>query len=160
MKYELVIVSNKRISFSPIDLTYFRYNFICESLRNKWTIPPVTVLGKSYKAADFVLWMQRAPVISEKAKDALSDICGDLVEFLPFHAIKGKSYFVLNVLNMKDSEVIFKKSPNSVIFVTEEFGDILIDKSLTGAVLADPDDDIDRKMLRGESVNAYPGLLG
>ena len=100
MKYELSPQSTRRYSFIPDDLRYFNSHFICKPMTSFWVLPPVTPYGTSYKAADFVVWMLVAPVVSQKAKDALGEICLGLVEFLPFYPIKGKPYFAVNVLNI------------------------------------------------------------
>jgi hypothetical protein len=160
MKYELVIRSTRRPSFVPHDLRYFDDHFICQSMANSWEIPPAEILGRSYKPADFVLWMNRAPIVSEKAKIALSSPCGELVEFLPFHSLYGKKFFAVNVLNMDRNLLIYKKDPKSAVFACERFGTIVRDNLLSGLEMADPTEDIDRKILNGESVNAFPGLVG
>ena len=160
MKYELVIGTKGRVSFVPDDLRYFNDHFICERMAYDWEIPPAKMIGKSGKTADFVSWMLRAPVISEKARKCLAETCGELVEFLPFHSIKNQKYYVMNVLNRDMSRPVFKTDKSSVVYVDEIFGSIIRDNFLTGVHLADPDSDIGRKIVRGESVNCFPGILG
>jgi hypothetical protein len=160
MKYKLVPQSRRRFSFIPHDLSYFHSHFICEPMSDCWHLPPVMRHGTSYRAADFVLWMLRAPVVSERAKDALSQLCADLVEFLPFHPIKGAAYFTVNVLSRDDRHPICKTDPGSVVFVDERFGAIVRDYGLSGVALADPSIEIGPRVIRGESLHDFPGLVG
>ncbi|MGZ3173512.1 MAG: hypothetical protein ACXWJC_10835 [Croceibacterium sp.] len=160
MKFELAPQLNRRFSFIPDDLRYFKTHFVCEPMAYSWELPPVTPDGTSYKAADFVLWMIRAPVISERAKDALSNLCAGLVEFLPFHPIKGRPYFAVNMLNRDDRQPIYKTDPESVAFVDERFGAVVRDFKLSGVALADPANDINRRVVRGQSLHDFPGLVG
>jgi hypothetical protein len=125
-----------------------------------WEVPPVSVHGKSYKAADFVGWMLTAPVVSERARDALSDLCGRLVEFLPFHAIRGEPYFALNVLSQDERQPINKAHGKGVVRADERFGEVVRDNALSGVALADPSRDIGRRVVRGESLHDFPGLVG
>ncbi len=129
-------------------------------MKESWVPPAVSVSGKSYKVADFVLWMLRAPVISLKARDAISDLCGGLVEFLPFHEIKQAPYFAVNVLSRDVLQPIYKTTPDSVVFVDERFGDAVRDNGLTGVALADPANSIGRRIVWGESIHDFPGLVG
>ena len=125
-----------------------------------WCMPPAELLAKSYKAPDFVGWMVTAPVMSLRAKDVLCGLCEGLVEFLPFHPIKGKLYFALNVLNLDPQKPIYKADPHSAVFVDREFGDLVRDHALSGVELGDPGDDIDRRIGRGQTVNVFAGLIG
>lgn len=160
MKYELCPQSKRRFSFIPHDLRYFSANFRCEPMASSWRLPPVTPHGVSYKAADFVSWMLRAPVISERAKAALEPLWEGSVEFLPFHSIKGAPYFAVNVVSRDNEGPIFKDGPDGVVFVDERTGGLIRDHRLTGVALADPANDIGRRVVRGESLHDYPGLIG
>jgi hypothetical protein len=160
MKYELAPQSKRRFRFLVDDLRYFNAHFTCEPMIDSWELPPVTPHGSSYKAADVVSWMLRAPVVSERAKEALSGICTDLVEFLPFHSVKKKRYFAVNVLNRDDRQPIYKSDPESVVFVDERFGAVVRDHGLSGVALADPTIDIGRRIVRGQSLHDFPGLVG
>lgn len=160
MIYELVCMTKGRVFFIPEDLRYFKNHFVCQNMEDNWEIPPVKMVGVSGKAPDFVSWMGCAPVISEKATDLLYPICQDLVEFLPFHQIREKKYFAVNVLSRDSRKAVFKKSPLSAVFVRDSFGEILRDNGLTGVALADPSDNIGKKIVRGEHVNCFPGVLG
>jgi hypothetical protein len=160
MKYELVPVSARRFCFIPADLRYFSTHFVCEPMLTFWQLPAVATYGRSYKAADFVLWMLRAPVVSQRAKDALSGLCHGLVEFLPFHPIRGAPFFAVNVLNRDERQPIYKASTDGVVLVDDRFGAVVRDSALTGAALADPSNDIGRRIVRGESLHDFPGLIG
>jgi len=160
MRYELCPQSKQRLSFIPDDLRYFNDRFIGEPMSEGWTIPTVSTAGTSYKAADFVLWMLCAPVVSLRVREALANICMGLVEFLPFHTISKSPYFAMNVLSRDTLMPIYKTSPNSVVYVDERFGAIVRNNGLTGLALADPENDIGRRIVRGESLHDFPGLLG
>ena len=125
-----------------------------------WQIPPAKLIGTSYKPADFVIWMVMAPVVSERAKDALAGICAGLAEFLPFHPIGRHSYFALNVLSFDEGAPIFKRDPYGPVLVAQAFGDLLRDHALSGVELGDPADDIMRKVALGLPLNVFPGLVG
>ena len=160
MKYELVPQSTRRFSFIPDDLRYFKDHFVCEQMSDTWKLPPASAHGRSYKAADFVVWMLSAPVVSKRAKDVIGDLCGELLEFLPFHSIKGAPYFAINVLNQDTGQPIYKTDPHSVVFVDEQFGTLIRDCKLSGVALADPLKEIGRRIVRGESLHDFPGLVG
>jgi len=129
-------------------------------MKASWELPKVTPLGTSYRSADFVPWMLRAPVVSMRAKDALSELCTGLVEFLPFHPIKGVPYFAVNVLSRDEQMPIHKTDPSSVPLVDDRFGEIVRECRLSGVALADPANDIGRRIVRGESLHDFPGLVG
>ncbi len=161
MIYLLQPVSNKRFSYIPDDLRYIHTHFIGKAMADDWELPPVTVNGKSYKVSDFVGWMLRAPIISERARSALANICDGLVEFLRWYDIKKKPYYAMNVLSFDQSMPIHKRDAMSKIYVDERFGAVLRDHNLTGVALANTDDSITmRKILLGEDLNLFPGLLG
>lgn len=160
MRYEIFPESARRFAFIPDDLRYFHNRFVCEPMAHTWEIPPAKPEGKSYKAADFVSWMLCAPVISTRAKHALEGVFAGLVEFLPFHAIRGDPYFAVNVLNTDPQAPIHKPDPQSVPLVDESVGAIIRDCKLSGVALADPQKDIMRRVVRGESLQDFPGLVG
>jgi hypothetical protein len=160
MRYELCPLGKRRFAFIPDKLSYFGTHFQCEPMADGWNIPLVTLSGTSYKAADFVHWMLCAPVISERAQEALKELCEGLVEFLPFHAIKGVPYYAVNVLNRDYRQPIFKEDADSVPLVDERIGEVIRDHRLTGVALADPANNIGRRIVRGESLHDFPGLVG
>jgi len=161
MKFEIFPISTKRYcSFIPHDLRYFHTHFICDSMAETWEMPPAELYAKSYKPGDFVSWMLKAPVISVRAKEALESICKGLVEFLPFHSIRGKAFFAVNVLCRDPEMPIFKPGLNEVPLVDERFGAVLRDHRLTGIALADPANNIMRRVIHGQSLHDFPGLVG
>jgi hypothetical protein len=171
-------------SFIPHDLRFFERRFQCKALADEWEVPPAEVAGKSKPLADFVSWMSMSPVISERAADLIDDLAVGDVEFLRFHALKNKPYFVLNVLRCEDfldyersdltvpnERFVFKadlparlppifKCPGrwSEIFVNREFADIMVANKLRGAALADPAEPTFPLILAKAPVNRYPGL--
>ena len=64
----------------------------------------------------------------------------------------------MNVLTLDGRAPIFKKASDSIIFVSDGFGEIAKENQLTGLSLADPDADNGRKIVRGMDVNIFPGL--
>lgn len=158
--YELVCRGKRRPSFVPHDLRYFHDHFVGQPLASRWQIPPAKLIGLSYRPADFVIWMVMAPVVSERAKVALADICTGLVEFLPFHPIGRHAYFALNVLSFDEGAPIFKRDPYGPALVNQALGNLLRDHALSGVELGDPADDIMRKAALGLPFNVFPGLVG
>jgi hypothetical protein len=75
-----------------------------------WAPPPITISGRSKKLPDFVNWMVQVPVVSEKARSVLSPMIGDYVQFLPFHELKRKRYYALNVTCVETSILSEAKS--------------------------------------------------
>lgn len=176
--------ANEYCSFIPQNLRFFDNRFNCKPLGDDWSIPPAEIEGRSKPLADFVSWMSMAPVVSERARDLIEDLAGNDVEFLRFHELKGKPYFVMNVLrceNYLDKEksvfaefherFIFKadlpgdlppifKCPGrwSEIFVTAEFAEMIVANRLRGAALADPAETTMPLILANAEINRYPGL--
>ncbi len=158
MIYELCYYSKKRLSLIPHDLRYFNTHFNCRSLQSEWEVPPVTIYPKSYKVADFVGWMLMAPVVSDRTKQIITSALKVEVEFLPFHSLKGRPYYAMNVMSLDPTSAIFKKTTGSVVYVSDEFGDMACDAKLTGLVLADPDAENGRMIVRGLDTNVFKGL--
>lgn len=96
--WQIEMLSNGYLSLIPHDLTYFNCHFIGVKLSSEWIPPPTKIAGKSLKVRDMVSWMSKAPVISERMKVLLQDLCGESVQFLKFHDLKSKPYYVMNVL--------------------------------------------------------------
>ncbi len=84
------------------DASYWRVNFAGERMSEDWPLPPLKILGKSKKLGDFVGWTFRAPIVSARAKDVLQPLVREDVHFLPFHELRGKPYFAMNVLRVED----------------------------------------------------------
>lgn len=92
----------KKLSLIPHDLDYFKTHFIGKPMNQGWQPPPVTIHGKSLRLHDFIGWMSKAPVCSEKAKVNLEPVIGSFVEFLPLTELRGKPYYAMNVLKVVD----------------------------------------------------------
>ena len=123
-----------------------------------------------------------APVLSEKAVLSLSNLVGSDVEFLSFHNLSDRRYFVMNVLQCEDyldldrsdltplmeSYVLKKNIPDDLppifkckgqrgtIFVTSPFAEVMANNDLRGASLADPAQRIVEAVLAGRVINRYP----
>ncbi len=141
--------------------------------------------GRSKPAGDFVSWMAMAPVVSERARDLIEDLAGPDVEFLPFHRLKRRPYFAMNVLRCEDyldmkksdftefqERFIFgpslPKPPPPIfkcperwgeIFVSSEFAEMMVTNRLRGAELADPAEPTMPLVLAKADINRYPGLV-
>jgi hypothetical protein len=180
-----LVESGRYCSFIPDNLSFFSDKFNCVSLVNDWKIPPAKISGRSFPLADFVSWMHKAPVVSERAKDLIENLVGNDVEFLHFHSLKKKPYFVMNVL--KSEELLdFDRSVMTPIrekyyfrdistynlpplfkcvgfyeqiFVTRPFAEMIISNHLKGAILADPSEEVMPLIVAGRSINRYPGLV-
>jgi hypothetical protein len=85
---------------SPIK--YFEHHFIGEPMAGRWVVPEIRILGARTRVRDFVSWMNSAPVLSEKARDALGPIISAHCEILPLIELSGSSYFAVNVLAKVD----------------------------------------------------------
>lgn len=163
MIFRLIVRSKKRFGFIPDDdLRYFNNHFICKPMLENWEIPVARPHGTSYEKCDFVSWMRCAPVISEKAKAIMEEKFQNFIEILPFYQIKKRKYYALNVLSTDKKDPIFKMTCNPFedIFVSEQFGAVLVDNNLSGVEMVSLDVDLDRKIVLGESANSFPGLLG
>lgn len=104
---------SRNLALIPHNLDYFQTRFVCKPMKHDWEPPPVTIDGKSHRLRDFVSWMAKAPVVSERAKDAMENLLGPNVEFLPLIELRGKQYFAINVLKLVDcldianSEIVY-----------------------------------------------------
>lgn len=97
----MIIGGRRFLGLIPHDLAYFNEHFIGELIPTPWTPPSVELSGKSKKLPDFISWMRSAPVISERARCALEPLVGASVQLLPFHSLKGKPYYAMNVLEVQ-----------------------------------------------------------
>lgn len=129
--------------------------------------------------------MERAPVVSLRTRELVHDLAGEDVEFLPFHELNEKPYFVMNVLRIEDyldmEESDFKqfrerfvfrdnlperippifKCPGqwNSIFVTSAVGGLMVTHKLRGAALADPAEPLMPLILAKRPTNRYLGLI-
>lgn len=184
--WRLHLEADKYRCFVPHDLQFFAKRFECEPLQGSWEVPPAKILGKSKPAKDFVSWMNRAPVVSQRTQGLVHDLAGEDVEFLPFHELDGKPYFAMNVLRCEDyldregsdlthfvrERFVFQRDlPEGIppifkcpgqwdcIFVTSAFGELMVAHKLRGAALADPAEPLMPLILAKRSANRYPGLI-
>jgi hypothetical protein len=135
--WRLESCSNKYLSvYSPNKkLSYFDTHFVGKPMLENWVIPEIDLRGKSKKVADFVSWSISgcAYMVSKKARLALEPVLNEYVEFLPFHDIKGKPYYAVNVLQVEPNLLDADKS--EILYGYDEPKNILILKS---AVFVDP----------------------
>ena len=113
--WRLETEGDRYLSLIPHDLNYFHDHFTGRTMTD-WQAPPITINGKTKRLPDFVLWMIGAPIVSERAWSALESLLGAHVQLLPFHHLKEKRYFALNVLevlhdvlDLKASDVTYSK---------------------------------------------------
>ena len=181
--WKLHIEADRYAGFQPDDLSFFADRFECRRMAADWAPPPVTVCGRSKPLPDFGSWMNKSPVVSERARDLVEQLAGADVEFLPFHPLKAKPYFVLNVVRCLDwldpehsdlgiaGRFAFRKDLPldeypifkctglwDEIFVTSRFGEMMVANALRGASLADPAEPTFRLLLAKAEVNRFPGL--
>ena len=94
--------ANHRLVLQPHDLTYFQEYFVAKPIADTWKPPPVKIHGKTLPIRDFVQWSTSAPVISEKAREALASLVTEHCEILPFIQLRKQQYYALNVLTFLD----------------------------------------------------------
>ena len=107
--WRLHVEANKYMSVKARDLDYFKRHFVGVPLEN-WSPPPMEVDGKSKKLADFAAWTIASPLVSKRAKNALCDVLAGHAEFLPFHTIKGRNFFAMNVISIDAGILDISKS--------------------------------------------------
>lgn len=177
-------VRDNYCGFIPHDLRFFYDRFRCQSLAESWERPPATIDGKSKPLPDFAGWVTSAPLVSERAADLINDLAADDVELLPFHPLKGKPYWVMNVLRCEDfidgnrsnfeianERFIFREElPSQLppifkcpewmgdVFVSKQFAEMIVANKLRGAALADPGEPTFPLILSRSEINRYPGV--
>ncbi len=109
--------SRKYLSVSPDDLDDLKGIFCGVNIANNWKPPAIHILGKSKKIGDFIGW-SGAPLVTKKARNALEPILGGYAQFLPFHAIKNKEIFVMNVIRVEHDFLDIAKS--KILYVGPE----------------------------------------
>lgn len=107
--WRLITEANKYAGFQAMDLRNLQA-FSGAPLGGDWQPPAADVVGKSKRAADFAGWAITAPVISERAKEVLAPLFDGFVQFLPFHSIGKRRYFLVNVLSVERDLLDFEKS--------------------------------------------------
>lgn len=154
----LAIGGKNNLGLIPHNLDWFKYKFECQPMLEEWNAPTFEISGKSKKLRDFVSWVSRAPLVSERAMQAIRKLCGQDIEFLPFHSIKGKPYWVMNVLRLEDivdlnkcnasiyggkvvsiSEYVFKedriRNLHPIFKVPEVKGDVFVSQEFANMVI-------------------------
>jgi hypothetical protein len=103
--YKLVARSIRRPSVwneTALPVGYFDYHFNGRPLPTPWTPPAHYLRGLSYRLPDCVSWRFGSPLVSERAAAVLECVAPGCVEYRHFLDIKGKPYFVMNVLASED----------------------------------------------------------
>jgi len=103
-------LKQKDLAVRAGDLTYTSRHFLGTSEAANWEAPSFEVLDANKRAPDVVTWMAGPPIVSGRFFEAMGAITEGLVEYLPFHVIKKKQYFVMNVLNVVDDAVNLQES--------------------------------------------------
>jgi hypothetical protein len=100
----VLFVSPKRaLSVGPGPLGYFADHFVGRPMGRDWTAPTCEVSGRTRRPRDFLSWVPSAPVISERAKQAIESVSGVNVEILPLLELSGSKFYALNVLDETDA---------------------------------------------------------
>jgi hypothetical protein len=99
--WRLHIKASQHMSLIPHDLNYFRGRFEGARMPEDWKAPPITIAGRSKGLPDIMSWMTKAPLVSERTKLALVPVARECVQFLPFHELRGKRFFVMNVVRVE-----------------------------------------------------------
>lgn len=149
-------------------IDYFNTSFISKPLVDNWKLPAIRVQGTSKRLRDFVSWMNSAPVVSEKARNALEPLIGGHCEFLPLIELRGKQFYAINVLTSIDcldratSQILYAKDdPKHVIQIsTYIFRDDVIPKNVP--IFKIPDDNFGAVFVQKPFVDAViaNGLRG
>lgn len=93
--------NTKRAVSLQTDISYFADHFDGAPMPKDWTPPEIKVVAPSQRNTDFISWLATVPVVSEKAKEALSSLIGPYVQFLPLIKLK-KQYYAMNVIHLVD----------------------------------------------------------
>ena len=98
--WRLHVCGKRFVGLVTLDSSDYAH-FLGQKIEMPWSPPPCEMTGKSKRLPDFVCWMKPVPVVSERARNALLVLVRDAVQFLPFHSLRGKPYYALNVLEMR-----------------------------------------------------------
>lgn len=96
----LLAGGQRNLGVRPGNVDFFLDHFVGRRMTTEVKFPTMEYSGKSKRLRDFVSWSHQAPVVSERARDVLAELCGDDVQFIPFARLKRKPYFALNVLRL------------------------------------------------------------
>ena len=100
--WSLLATGNDNLGVSPVDLAWFDGRFDARPMGQDWRPLPLELVNRSKKLRDFVSWTVGAPLVSLRAREAIEALGPGAIEFLPFHPLKGKPYFAMNVLQTAD----------------------------------------------------------
>lgn len=81
---------------------YLTEFFNGEPLPNSWTPPPFEVKRAKAKLPDIIAWKEYLPLISARGVDIFSEFAPGCAEYRKFMSIRGRDYFVVNVLAKED----------------------------------------------------------
>jgi hypothetical protein len=97
-------------------IDYFNEFFVAQRIGPSWTPPEIRIGNTSKPTKDFMSWMLSAPVMSEKAIIALSQLIDPHCEILKLIKIKKIQYFALNVITVVDclirqeSDIVYRSN--------------------------------------------------
>ena len=103
--FKLVARSIRRPSVwceTALPIGYFNHNFNGSPLPSNWEPPAHYVRGLSYGLSDCISWQLPRPLLSERAAEIIGNVAPGCAEFRQFTKIKGRPYFVMNVLASED----------------------------------------------------------
>ena len=179
--WKVQVIPENRPYFIPHSLAYFAGKFECNKMGDGWHAPPAKLVNKTKPIPDFISWMTRAPVVTEKARSVISEVDSG-VEFLDFHPIRGHPTFVMNVRTCIDAIDSIASKPDedrfvlderklaggpnifkckgvwNEIFVSDVFARAAAGNSLSGIGLLRPERPTLRLIVSNEELNEYPGL--
>ena len=102
--YKLHVASRRRpyvLSGAP-EPSYHTNNFNGRPLPEDWQPPTHEVHGTSYRLSDAIAWRGPHPLLSERSVDVFQSVAPGCAEYKFFTHIKGRPYYVLNVLAAED----------------------------------------------------------
>lgn len=146
--WRLLVGGKKHLGLIPHELAYFNSHFMGQPMPVSWKPPPAEIDGKSKKAADFIDWVRGAPVLSKKAVDVLGPVVGASAQFLPFHDIKGKPYFAMNVVALESGLLV--ESQSDILYTSGEPRRLLKLKKAAFAADAKPKSPMFKVSLHGD----------
>ena len=90
------------LSAAEIPVAYHKATFRGQPLPSDWKPLPFSIERKSARLADALAFEPSFPLFSSRATELLKSVCSDCAEFRLFAEIKGKPYFLINVLTAAD----------------------------------------------------------
>jgi hypothetical protein len=163
--YIMHLLTDDYTSLMPPDHSRFKDLFTCRKIEPEWVPPTFEVTGKELPLPDVMYWAIGAPLVSTKASDLIRSL-GDYAEILPFGAVRGEVYYLLNCLYCLDiidfeesssildlGPLVLKKNcvvpplfkcigtrgqPLSRIFCSRTFKELAASKNILGVDYVDP----------------------